>query len=80
MTEGIDHAAAHKVWTAAAKKLGWEHSPAHGGWIKDSHRKPGVPGYQWDSYPSDVDAEEACFIDGVETLTAAMAVVEKEDA
>ena len=68
------------IWNRAAQKLGWEWSPAHNGFIKNSHRTPGARLDTWESYPSDMDAEDACFIDGVETLSQAAAVVEAEPA
>ncbi len=53
-------------WKAAAEKLGWEYSPAYGGYIHPNYHPLG-PSDQFASYPSDMDAEDACFIDGIET-------------
>lgn len=47
---------------------GWSWSHAHGGYIRDNHRKPQTTGNRWDDFPSDVDAAEAWDIDGVGNL------------
>lgn len=67
-------------WTAgqwrveAAKVLGWEFSPAYNGYIHDDYH-PNGPRNQYDSRPSEMAAEDACFIEGVETLGDAVKLV-----
>lgn len=57
------------IWTRAAEKLGWHWSPAHCGYVCDHHFAP--DGNQ----PSEVTAEDACFIDAIETLDEAKALI-----
>lgn len=56
----------------AAELLGWQWSHAHGGYINESHRRQGG---QWSDYQVAETAEDACFIDGIETDMAAMKLV-----
>jgi hypothetical protein len=62
-------------WRAAAAKLGWTWSHAHGGLINERHRAQGLG---WDTYKVAADAEEACDWDGIETEEQALAKA-KED-
>jgi len=73
------HTAERTVWTVCARVLGWEWSPAYGGFVRADYH-PNGPGYKFDSRPSELDAEEACFIDGIETLEQAVAKLEEADA
>lgn len=60
------------VWRDAAEILGWKWSAAYDGYINDNHRsRPGTRPIDWDSYEVAHDAEEACFRDGLETITQA---------
>lgn len=54
------------LWEAAATALGWRYSPAHNGWIHDEHVDHSQ--YGEGGHASDVDAEDACFLDGIETV------------
>lgn len=65
-------------WAAAAVALGWEYSPAYAGYIRlDYH--PDGPAHQFASRPSELAAEDACFLDGVETLGDAVELVLKNE-
>lgn len=55
----------HANFAPIAKALGWEYSPAHGGWISENHRRQGIGG---DTYIVEVYPADACFADGIETL------------
>lgn len=57
------------IWTRAAEKLGWHWSHAHGGYVCDHHFD--ADGAQ----PSEVTAEDACFIDDIETPDEAKALI-----
>lgn len=59
------------IWTPLAKRLGWDWSAAHGGYINESHRNRPQPG--WGSYDVAETSEDACFISGVETIEEAIA-------
>lgn len=60
------------VFRKAAEALGWKRSAAHGGWISEGHRRQGIG---WDSYKVAMDAEEACFWDGIETEAQASELI-----
>lgn len=68
---GIDRNAAASIWRASAEVLGWRYSPAHAGWISDAHVDHGQ--YGEGGHASDMAAEDACFLDGVETIEQAVA-------
>jgi len=68
------------IWNAAAEALGWEWKPAYNGYVRQDFLKPGTTGSQWSDYPSDIDGEDACFIDGVETLDRAREVISEAAA
>lgn len=57
----------------AAELLGWRRSDAHGGMISESHRK--AP--DWSDYFIAMDAEDACFQDGIENDAEAAAYVKE---
>lgn len=57
------------VWARVATLNEWIYSPAHGGYIRFDHLDPDG------SNPSELSAEDACFLDGIETLEAACAVL-----
>lgn len=61
-------------WAEAAKALGWEFSPAYNGHIRHDYHPDGPAG-RFASHPSELVAEDACFIDGVETLGDAVKLV-----
>lgn len=63
------------AWEVAASALGWKYSDAFGGWIADHHLDPETG---W--HPSDMAAEDACFIDGVESEADAQALVRKAES
>ena len=65
------------IWTACAICLGWQWKPAYGGYTRPNHVKPGTNGSNFSDYPSEVDAEEACDIDGIDTLGAALKLLEE---
>lgn len=65
------------IWNAAAKALGWEWEPAYDGFVRANHH-PNGPAHQASSYPSELDAESACMVDGIETLDQARAVIEEK--
>lgn len=69
----VDTKAADTLWRQAAEALGWRHSPAHGGWISDGHVDRTQ--YGEGGHASGVAAEDACFLDGVETLADAVATI-----
>jgi hypothetical protein len=71
----VDHRAAGIIWRQAAEALGWRQSPAHAGWISDAHVD--LSRYGEGGHPSDMDAQDACFLDGVETLEQAVRIVRK---
>lgn len=51
-----------------ARALGWKWSPAHDGWINESHRnRPGEDPNGHGSYEVAADIEEALFWSGIET-------------
>lgn len=70
----IEGKATGEIWRVAAEKLGWKWEPAYAGYIHPAHH-PNGPGNEFASYPSDVCAEEACMLDGIETLTEAVRFV-----
>lgn len=70
-------AAEWAIWAHAAQKLGWKHEPAYAGYTHPNHH-PNGPANEWASYPSEMSAEEACFIDGVETLADACKLLESD--
>lgn len=65
---------ADEWWAAAAVALGWEFSPAYNGYIRPDYHPDG-PAHQFASYPSELAAEDACFIDGVGSLGDAVKLV-----
>ncbi len=70
----VDARTSSAIWDQAAIALGWRHSPAHDGWISDAHvdhRQYGEGGHA-----SGMSSEDACFLDGVETLDQAIATVQ----
>lgn len=62
------------IWGKAAKALGWEYSDAYGGYVRPDYHPNGLA-HQFASYPSEIAAEDACFLDGIETLEQAQAVI-----
>lgn len=70
----IEGSVSSTIWSQAAKALGWRHSPAHDGWISDAHVDHGQ--YGEGGHASGVSAEDACFMDGVETLDQAVSMVQ----
>jgi hypothetical protein len=60
----------------AAELLGWKWSAAHGGMISESHRN----GPEWSDYSVAMDAEDACFQDGIENEAEAVAYVRERAA
>lgn len=65
-TQGYVEAALTDLYRPEAR--GWTHSPAHGGYIRPGHLKPGTTGAAWDDHPSDVGADEAWDIDSDDPL------------
>lgn len=63
-------------YAKAAAILGWRQSHAHGGLISESHRS----GPEWKDYLVAVDAEDACFQDGIENDAQAAALVRSHEA
>lgn len=49
----------------ALKRLGWDYSCAHNGYINSNHLKPGGRVDSWDSYPSDIWSEDVLDIEGL---------------
>lgn len=70
----VEAKASSTIWNQAATTLGWRHSPAHDGWISDAHVGHGQ--YGEGGHASGVSAEDACFLDGIETLDQAVAVLD----
>jgi hypothetical protein len=66
------------IWRKAAEAKGWEWSPAYNGYIRADYHPDG-PRNQFRSYPSELAAEDACFIDGIETLDQAKAVIADQE-
>jgi hypothetical protein len=63
-----------EVYGRAARALGWRYSSAHEGWISETHRdRQNEDPNGWGSYGVAGDAEQACFMDGVETIEQALA-------
>lgn len=61
------------IYAEAAGALGWFWSSAHNGYIHENHRRNrGAP--SWSDYVVAANAEEACFLDGVETDAEALSV------
>lgn len=74
-TGASEWAAKEAVWQAAAVILGWEWSPAYSGYIRPDYH-PNGPGHRFDSRPSELDAESACFIsDSLQTVGEAIQVI-----
>jgi hypothetical protein len=78
-----DHAeiwrAKQTFWRKAAEALGWKFEAAYNGYVRADYH-PNGPASEWASYPSEIDAEEACFIDGYESLGDAVKLaLEAED-
>lgn len=69
--------ARNHVWTEAAKALGWEWSGAYAGYIRADYHPKGAR-HHFTSYPSEVDAEGACAIDGIETIEQAEALLARQ--
>jgi len=69
----VRNEAARIVWKQATEALDWRYSPAHAGWISDAHVDASQ--YGEGGHASDVRAEDACFLDGVETLEHAVETV-----
>jgi len=71
----VEPRTAGTLWRQAAEALGWRYSPAHAGWISDAHVDRSQHGEG--GHASDMSAEDACFLDGVETLEQAVDVMRK---
>lgn len=56
-----------KIYSDAAKLLGWRWSAAHNGFIHGGHLRPNCDRNSWSSYHVAADEEDACFISGIET-------------
>jgi len=56
------------IWMQTAIRLGWRYSAAHDGFISENHRN----GPEWADYVVRRTAEDACFLDGVETVADAL--------
>ncbi|NTF18109.1 hypothetical protein G6L37_06800 [Agrobacterium rubi] len=63
-------------YVKAAAILGWKWSDAHGGLISESHRN----GPEWKDYFVALDAEDACFQDGIENDAEAADLVRQREA
>ena len=59
-------AISNEPWKSAAENRGWTFDPAYNGYVRGDHH-PNGPAGQFSSYPSDLTAEDACFVDGIET-------------
>lgn len=66
--------AAHtpELWEVAACAMGWRYADAYGGWIADHYFDP-----ETGQHPSELTAEDACFVDGIETEDDARAILSK---
>lgn len=54
------------MYERAAAVMGWKWSAAHDGYISESHKgRNGAP--LWSDYHVAPDAEQACFLDGIES-------------
>jgi len=69
----VEAEAARILWKQGARALGWRYSPAHAGWISDAHVDSSQ--YGEGGHASGITAEDACFLDGVETLKHAVQTV-----
>lgn len=69
----MDPAVSGRIWQQAAQAVGWRHSPAHDGWISDGHVDHAQ--YGEGGHPSSMAAEDACFLDGIETIEDAVRTI-----
>jgi hypothetical protein len=63
------------IWEKAASKLGWHWDPDYKGWIKPANRRPGKVHGEWDAYVRDMEAEDACNEEGIDTVEEAKGVI-----
>jgi hypothetical protein len=63
------------IWERAATKLGWHWDGDYKGWIKPENKKPGAIHGEWNAYARDMEAEDACNEEGIDTLEEAKGVI-----
>lgn len=59
------------VWEKCATAFGWEFDPDYKGWIKPANIKEGCRRGEWDAFPRDMTAEDACNEEGIDSVEEA---------
>jgi hypothetical protein len=60
-----------EVWKRCATAFGWEFDPDYKGWIKPVNIKEGARRGEWDAFPRDMTAEDACNEEGIDSVEEA---------
>jgi hypothetical protein len=59
------------IWEKCATAFGWEFDEDYKGWIKPGNIKEGARRGEWDAFPRDLTAEDACNEEGIDTVEEA---------
>lgn len=59
------------IWERCATAFGWEFDEDYKGWIKRANIRDGARHGEWDAYPRDLTAEDACNEEGIDSVEEA---------